>query len=120
MGRNVTAKFATTSFANDTATKTGQSARKVRLDVQRARSIPKIADVVGTSLDKGEELDALAKLPRRNRKGRVAAPAFPIRGLAQRRRPGIGQMNGRPLEAGRDRLCRLYIRGRLASARIWQ
>jgi N6-adenosine-specific RNA methylase IME4/uncharacterized ParB-like nuclease family protein len=57
------ANSALASFTKDTASKTGQSVRKVQVDAQRARAIPNIADVVGTSLDKGEELDALAKLP---------------------------------------------------------
>ncbi len=49
-------------FTRDTAAKSGRSERAVQRDVQRADDIPQIADVVGTSLDKGEELDALAKL----------------------------------------------------------
>lgn len=51
------------AFTTDTAAKTGGSVRSIRRDVQRARDIPNIADVVGTTLDKGDELDALAKLP---------------------------------------------------------
>lgn len=57
-----TAKLAA-AFTSDTAGKTGVAVRTVRRDAQRANSIPNIAEVVGTSLDKGEELDALAKLP---------------------------------------------------------
>ncbi|WP_144083547.1 hypothetical protein [Hyphomicrobium nitrativorans] len=55
--------MAITSFVENTAAKTGQSERKVRRDAARARLIPKIAEVVGTSLDKGDELDALVNLP---------------------------------------------------------
>lgn len=50
-------------FTSDTAKKTGTSERKVQLDASRGEKIKNIAQVVGTSLDKGEELDALAKLP---------------------------------------------------------
>lgn len=46
------------------AAATGESARKVRLDVHRGEALGEaaLAKVVRTSLDKGEELDALAKL----------------------------------------------------------
>lgn len=50
-------------FTTDTAKKTGTSERKVQLDAARGEKIDDIKKVVGTSLDKGEELDALAKLP---------------------------------------------------------
>lgn len=60
---NANANSALASFTKDTATKTGQSVRKIQVDAQRGRSIPNISEVVGTSLDKGDELDALAKLP---------------------------------------------------------
>lgn len=50
-------------FAKDTAAKTGRSRRSVEADATRARGIAQIADVIGTSLDKGAELDALRKLP---------------------------------------------------------
>lgn len=51
-------------FTADTAAKTGTSERKVQLDASRGEKIDNLAKVVGTSLDKGEELDALAKLPK--------------------------------------------------------
>lgn len=51
------------SFAEDTARKTGRSKRDVARDTTRAKAVPNLADVIGTSLDKGAELDALAKLP---------------------------------------------------------
>jgi N6-adenosine-specific RNA methylase IME4 len=50
------------SFAEDTAGKTGVNKRTVERSVARGRDIPNVADLAGTALDKGEELDALAKL----------------------------------------------------------
>jgi N6-adenosine-specific RNA methylase IME4 len=50
-------------FTKDAAKKTGKSERSVQRDVERADKITGLADVVGTSLDAGDELDALAKLP---------------------------------------------------------
>jgi N6-adenosine-specific RNA methylase IME4 len=50
------------SFADDTAAKSGRTERSVRQDSTRAKHIPQIASVIGTSLDKGDELDALAKM----------------------------------------------------------
>jgi ParB-like nuclease domain len=52
------------AFAEATAKATGQSRRKVERDATRAKQIKKVLeDVVGTSLDKGDQLDALGKLP---------------------------------------------------------
>ena len=51
------------SFATDTATKTGKHKATISRAVKRAKSIPNISELAGTSLDKGDELDALAKLP---------------------------------------------------------
>ena len=50
-------------FASDTAEKTGQSKRDINRKVARAEKVAVIDEVKGTSLDKGVELDALAKLP---------------------------------------------------------
>jgi hypothetical protein len=52
------------AFAQATAKATGQSRRKVERDATRAKQTRKVLeDVVGTSLDKGDQLDALGKLP---------------------------------------------------------
>jgi N6-adenosine-specific RNA methylase IME4 len=50
------------SFSDDTSARIGRSARSLREDSARAKHIPRLADTIGTTLDKGEELDALAKL----------------------------------------------------------
>jgi N6-adenosine-specific RNA methylase IME4 len=52
------------SFVADIAKKTGRSEVGVAKDATRAKHIPSISRLVGTSLDKGEELDALVKLPK--------------------------------------------------------
>ncbi|MCK1575848.1 ParB N-terminal domain-containing protein [Bradyrhizobium sp. 174] len=62
MGNDANAKLAD-AFTADTATKTGQSERKVQRDATRAKRVEVLPDVINTSLDKGSELDALAKLP---------------------------------------------------------
>jgi ParB-like chromosome segregation protein Spo0J len=54
------AKLAT--FAEDTARKTGESRRKVERDATRGKKVKVLADIAGTSLDQGDQLDALAKL----------------------------------------------------------
>jgi ParB-like chromosome segregation protein Spo0J len=51
------------AFAEATAKATGQSRRKVERDATRAEQTKKVLeDIVGTSLDKGDQLDALRKL----------------------------------------------------------
>lgn len=50
------------SFAEDTARKTGVNRRTVERSVARGRKISSVTELAGTSLDKGDELDALAKL----------------------------------------------------------
>lgn len=52
------------SFAKDTMTHTGEDERRTREHLSRAEALgPDIHEVVGTSLDKGVELDALKELP---------------------------------------------------------
>lgn len=53
-----------TQFAAETASATGQSKRAINMDVSRADALgEQLVDVVGTSLDKGVELDALKSMP---------------------------------------------------------
>jgi N6-adenosine-specific RNA methylase IME4 len=51
------------SFAADTAAQTGRGQSSVARDITRGTKVVVLADIVGTSLDQGAELDALAKLP---------------------------------------------------------
>jgi N6-adenosine-specific RNA methylase IME4 len=51
------------AFIDDTATRTGKGRSTVARDITRANKIIDLAGLVGTSLDEGEELDHLAKLP---------------------------------------------------------
>jgi len=56
------------SFVEDTATKTGRSTRAVEADATRAKRLgDDLGKVVGTSLDKGAELDALSAMPAEER-----------------------------------------------------
>lgn len=56
-------------FAGDTEAATGEAKRTVNQHLSRAESLgPDIKEVIGTSLDKGVELDALKKLPPEERK----------------------------------------------------
>ena len=58
-----------TQFAADTASVSGESKRDVNRHLARAEAIGEdLERVTGTSLDKGVELDALAKLPEPERK----------------------------------------------------
>jgi ParB-like chromosome segregation protein Spo0J len=50
------------SYSEDAAAKTGKSRDTVERAVRRGKKIPDVASLAGTSLDKGDELDALAKL----------------------------------------------------------
>jgi N6-adenosine-specific RNA methylase IME4 len=50
-------------FTKDAAKKTGRSERSMQREVERANKIVDLAGVIGTSLDEGDELDTLAKLP---------------------------------------------------------
>lgn len=53
-----------TAFASDTAEKTGVDKRTINRATARARALgDDLGAVQGTSLDKGTELDALAKMP---------------------------------------------------------
>jgi ParB/RepB/Spo0J family partition protein len=50
------------AFIDDTARKTGKDRSTVARAVKRGNDIPNVAELAGTSLDQGAELDALAKL----------------------------------------------------------
>jgi uncharacterized ParB-like nuclease family protein len=50
-------------FTEDAAEKTGKSERAIQRDVERAGKVAVLHDIVRTSLDQGDELDALARLP---------------------------------------------------------
>src|SRR5262249_14606036 len=50
------------SFAADTAAKTGKGRSSVSRELARAANIVDLEDTIGTTLDVGDQLDALAKL----------------------------------------------------------
>ena len=63
------------AFVTDAARKTGKGRSTVARDLTHASKIgPEIlADIVGTSLDRGDEIDALAKLPVKDQKALAKA-----------------------------------------------
>jgi hypothetical protein len=50
------------SFAEETSKKTGQSRRAVQRDAARGKKVKVLTEIIGTCLDNGSEIDALAKL----------------------------------------------------------
>jgi hypothetical protein len=50
-------------YTADAARKTGKSERSIQREAARGAAIPDVAALAGTSLDKGDELDALISLP---------------------------------------------------------
>src|SRR5205823_6643567 len=50
-------------YTQDAAKKTGKSNATVKRAVHRGEKITDVGELAGTSLDKGDELDAMAKLP---------------------------------------------------------
>lgn len=63
-GRSVQVANAKSAFATQTAESSGKSIRAIQVAAQRGSIIgPDFARIVGTSLDKGVEMDALIKLP---------------------------------------------------------
>lgn len=66
----------TTAFTDATSEATGRDARSVRRDAARGEALGEDLEAIsGTSLDKGVELDALAKLPEAERKQLVQRAA---------------------------------------------
>ena len=66
----MTDNLSITNFASATADATGKDERTIRRAAARGEAIrDDLGAVTGTSLDKGVELDALAKLPKDERKG---------------------------------------------------
>ena len=51
------------TFVRDAAKKAGKGRSTIARDVTRANKVVVLRDIVGTALDQGDEIDALAKLP---------------------------------------------------------
>lgn len=61
-------------FAQDTSKRTGETKRSINEKVARGEALRDcLKDVVGTSLDKGTELDALARMPPEGRRAIITA-----------------------------------------------
>ena len=77
------------SFTSDAAAKTGRDERTVRRDAARGEALGEaLKDIAGTSLDKGVELDALAKLPA-DQRGDIVARAKSGESISARAVQGI-------------------------------
>jgi len=61
------------AFTTDVAKKTGQTERHVRRKLARAETVTAFPGIVRTSLDKGSEIEALAKLPPEKQRSLVEA-----------------------------------------------
>lgn len=62
------------TFERETADAVGVSAKTIKRDTARAEALgDDLRAIAGTSLDKGVEMDALAKLPEENRRPLIAA-----------------------------------------------
>jgi hypothetical protein len=61
------------AFTTELAKKTGQAPRTVRRIAARGKTVNAFPGIDGTSLDKGREIDALAKLPPEKQAGLVEA-----------------------------------------------
>lgn len=72
-------------FTKDAAAKTGKSERSVQRDVTRAGKVEVLAEIAGTSLDKGDEIDALAKLDAKEQRSLAKAAARARSGRAVKR-----------------------------------
>lgn len=74
-------------FAADTAAVSGQSKRDINRDLARADALgPDLDRIVGTSLDKGVELDALKAMPEPERKELIDRAAAGEKVSARRRK----------------------------------
>lgn len=74
--QNVAKPGRPTGFASETANATGVDRKTVQRDIARATAIgPDIKLVAGTSLDKGVELDALARMTEAERRPLIARAA---------------------------------------------
>ena len=72
------------AFCSATADTTGKSCRSVEIAAARGEALgDDLGAVTGTSLDKGMELDALAKLPKDERKGLIDRAKAGERGFAE-------------------------------------
>jgi len=74
-GNKTAEEFSTVSakpYAEDAAEKLGVTSRTVRSEIARAKAIPNVIRVAGTSLDKPEELNALARLPEQHCESLIA------------------------------------------------
>lgn len=104
----------TRGFAADTAEKTGRHKSGINQKIRRAEQLgPAIEKVKGTSLDKGNELDALIKLPEKRREklieqassGKAVSAVREVQAKKEQPTASVGQ----PVQARRTELDHLMI-----------
>ena len=71
-------------FTRDTAKKIGKSERSVQRDATRGERVKVLPQIVGTKLDKGDEIDALAKLPTDEQRKLAERASLGVDGAARR------------------------------------
>jgi hypothetical protein len=81
-------------FIDDTSPKTGKGRSTIARDVTRGNEVVVLPDIVGTSLDQGDEIDALAKLPEDEQRNLPTAPK-----LARRSAPRCASSRSRASSA---------------------
>ena len=75
------------AFVADIAVKTGKGRSTVARDVTRAKKVAVLDDIAGTCLDKGDEIDALGKLPEGERRKLATAARAGDKVSAKARKP---------------------------------
>ena len=85
-----TNETANSAFSKDTSERTGVSRRTVEMDAARGKLGDDLSDVKGTSLDKGVELDALAKMEPGERKDIIARAKAGEHVTARRQQNALG------------------------------
>ena len=95
------------AFTASTADATGKSRRSVEIAAARGEALgDDLGAVTGTSLDKGVELDALAKMPKDERKGLIDRAKAGERVTARKElmeRAKAGEVGFAKIEVGRSR-----------------
>jgi hypothetical protein len=102
-------------YTKDAAKKTGASERSIQRHVARGERISNIADTVGTALDQGSELDALARLPHDRQAELIARAKAGEAVSAKAEAPALGPVG----ELDRLRAENANLRAEVSALRGW-